>query len=837
MPSKRNSRPWAPPSSGSADPSADAPEPRVYLRPLIPLALAFAAGVAAGDALPGFRPATWSLAVAAAGVLLRQWHRRRHARLSPLLLFLALGHLAIQPWAAPRFPPGHVVHVADGEYHRISGRLLAPPEPRFRGFRFVIAADKVDGRPVTGRVRAGAGEEAPRPAAGDRVVFNGRLKPVRSFRNPGGFDYERFMAFRGLFVTTWARKHSLRIRERAPASNPAQGIDRFRTRISRAIDDAVPGTAAAVLRALVVGDRNGISPDLRDQFARAGAAHLLAISGLHVGMVGGMAYLFLRAILGGIPALLWRGWVDRTAWLLALVPVVAYGLVSGGSPATLRAVGTAVLVLLCLAMRRRPDPANILALIAFLLLALHPPMLFSIGFQLSFAAVAAILLGMALFPPPTPHQRTLWTWLRQKIAAMAKMSAFAVWGTLPLTMRYFNQAVLVGLVSNFLLIPLIGILAVPVGLAGAALFPLSESLGSDLFWFAGFPVFLALKAIPFFAGLPLAAFRTITPTLLEMAAYYGAGVGLFLMIRFRTTPDRRKAAALLLSGGLLVLALDAAWWTHRRFGRETLRVTAVDIGQGTATLLELPGGRTLLVDGGGFYDNRIFDVGERVVAPLLWRKRILTLDAVILSHPDSDHLNGLVFILEQFQVRQFWTPDLAAEGAGMARVREILARRNIPAPAWEDLPRRRSLGETRLEILHPAADTPAERWVSDNNRSLVLRVSLGSVSFLLPGDIEAEAEAALVRRHGDRLESTALLAPHHGSDSSSSPAFVERVAPEWVVASAGYRNRHRFPDPSVVHRYRRRGGAVLRTDLHGAVELVTDGRRLRVRTGRPRDTG
>jgi competence protein ComEC len=824
----------------------------VFLRPLIPLVLAFVAGIVCGDALAGFRAAACGIALSAALWIFVRWRSGRFVRAAPLLLFAALGYLAIQPWAAPRFPDNHIVYAADGEYHRVSGRLAGAPEDRFGGFRFVLKEVQVDGRPVSGRVRIGADEESPRPRAGDSVILAGRLKRIRTFRNPGGFDYERFMAFQGLYASAWARDGTLRIQPNDQAISPANRIDRVRSRISFAIARAVPGEPGAVLRALVVGDKSGITHELRDRFAQAGVAHLLAISGLHIAIVYGLAYAFFRWTLVWIPALVRRGWVSRSALLLALGPVLAYGLLSGGSPSTLRAVGTALLVLIALFVYRPPDPANLLTLIAFLLMALHPPALFSIGFQLSFAAVGSILLGMWAVgrkqpPDRSRRERGLWPWIRRRLIGTAWVSLFAILGTLPLTMRYFNQAVFIGLIANFLFIPLIGVGAVSTGLAGAVLFFVSPAAGEFFFHIAGSLISAGLPIVDFFADLSFGSFRTFTPTLLEIALYYAvlAGALVFWATDPRDRPRLRNVAGRAALAGILLLTADAAGWVHHRFGRSELRVTALDVGQGTATLLEFPGGKTALVDGGGFYDNRIFDLGRYVVAPLLYRKRILTVDLVILSHADTDHLNGLLFVLDRFRVREFWTPDLTAEGWAMNRLRDILERRNIPAPPFSDLSRRREMGNAALEILHPPPDWSADPafasgWgASDNNRSLVLRVSIGEVSFLLPGDIEAEAEETLVAAAGDRLRSTVLLAPHHGSKTSSSPGFVRRAAPEIVVASAGYANRFGCPSPAVWERYRNRQCRLFRTDLNGAVELVAGGKTLRIRVWRPAaaDTG
>jgi competence protein ComEC len=291
----------------------------------------------------------------------------------------------------------------------------------------------------------------------------------------------------------------------------------------------------------------------------------------------------------------------------------------------------------------------------------------------------------------------------------------------------------------------------------------------------------------------------------------------------------RTAAWIALAFGLIGAGVDASYWIYQRFGRQDLRVTVVDVGQGSAVLVEFPGGGTALVDGGGFGDPSGFDVGARVVAPFLWRRKIASLDTLILTHPNSDHVNGLAFIADNFHVRALWTNGESRPLPGYEALMQTAVRRGFAVPCFSQLPRESALNGARVEVLYPPGDfldrREAERWRNnENNNSLVTRVSLGEVSVLIPGDIMRPAEKELVALAGDRLRSTVLIAPHHGSRSSSSEEFLRAVAPEVVLVSCADRAGSGIPHPQILRRYESGNARVYRTDRHGAVHLATDGR-------------
>jgi competence protein ComEC len=259
----------------------------------------------------------------------------------------------------------------------------------------------------------------------------------------------------------------------------------------------------------------------------------------------------------------------------------------------------------------------------------------------------------------------------------------------------------------------------------------------------------------------------------------------------------------------------------------------IDVGQGSAVLLELPGGGTALVDGGGFADSAAFDIGERVVAPFLWRRKIASIDTLVLTHPNSDHVNGLAFIADNFQVGALWTNGESRPISGYAALLQTAARRGIVMPGFAELPRIALLNGVRVEMLYPPADfldrRRTERWrQNENNNSLVMRVSLGEISVLIPGDILRAAEKELVALAGNRLRSTVLIAPHHGSRSSSSDEFIRAVSPKTVLISCADRVASGIPHPQVLQRYQTSSEGVYRTDQHGAVHLTTDGHQVEI---------
>jgi competence protein ComEC len=865
-----------------------------YARPVIAFLIAQITGIYLGSEFPGHLPWAATVAAICAGFIIIAVVRNRTARATPFLFFLTIGYLSLQPWVSPDFPSHHIIHYADSQRWDIVGVVDSRPFVINTRYKFVLRAQRLkygnEILPVTGKLRVTVAGEGPQLHVGDRVLLSSRIRSIRNFNNPGGFDFQRYMAFRGVWGTAYAKGDRVKRLSNRPQQVLWGKIDNVRAHIAKMIENSGKGPQIGVLKALMVGDRSAISQAVREDFNRAGVGHLLAISGLHVGIVATVAFIFFQHVLSNFSVLLWRAWTRKGAAMLALLPICLYGLISGLSPSTQRAVIMISIFLMTFVFEREHDLVNTLALAALVILMIFPPSLFSISFQLSFSAVLSIVFGIKCVQQlrgerePTDNP-PVFVRIRDRLVSFFFVSAFAIGGTLPLVMFYFNQISVVGIFANFFIVPLVGFIVVPLGLIGVFVSPLWLTCAAWCFKACDVVLSLSLLLVEFFADIPFAALKTFTPTVFEIGCYYVLawsllywvaaesaaansqsdqfqpssadyhkgrakkksgrltrllvfikgliGAGMRRLIRQKVSGKPHSIAGTLVFITLLVLAADAGYWYYSRFWNNDLKVTFIDVGQGNATLLELPRGYTMLIDGGGFSDNSIFDMGARVLAPLLWRKKIKSIDALILTHPNSDHLNGLIYIAEHFNVRQIWTNNEDRNTFGYRTLMSVVAQEDITMPKFENLARQQMINGVALNIIYPQADflkkKAADKWRNSNNNSLVVRVSLGSISFLFPGDVTTKAENELVHIAPVNLSSTVLLAPHHGSRSSSTVPFLDSVDPQIVVISAGWKNRFRFPHPDVLKRYSHRGCRIFRIDTHGAVTLITDGQNLAVK--------
>jgi competence protein ComEC len=832
----------------------------VYFRPVVPLLFSMISGMGAGSQFSGYGIYAYLAAFVSLCVLLYCLYKTRSVIFTPFVLFFVLGYLSIQPWISPKFPSHHIIHFEDGHSWKISGVIDTPVATYPHRQKFILRTETFEDNDksfsVTGKIRLTVSGNGPELLMGDRIVFWGRIKSIRNFNNPGGFDYKRYMAFKEVYGTAYVSAKKLTLIKRNSETGIVMMIQDMRRRISDLIDKTGQGAEQGVLKALIVGDRNSIPSDLKQAFNRAGIGHLLAISGLHIGIVATGAFLFFKVLLSYIKFLLRHAWTKKGAVILSVIPVCIYGLLSGMSPSTQRAVIMVTVFLAAFLFEREHDPMNTLAVAALLILIIHPPSLFSISFQLSFTAVLAILYGLSRVQIPwRSDSSTIKEPKRTKV--LIKMfyffmvSLFAILGTLPLTMFYFNQISLVGLFANFIFVPLIGFVVVPLGLLAVFSYPLTVSLALGCLKTGAFVLKYTIGIIHFCADLPFAAVKTVTPSYFEICCFY---ILFWAVLNLKDVSSKtavkkdkvwgeknnlpdpsfiQKPAAITVLLVILALSADTCFWLNKRFWHNDLRVTMIDVGHGNAALMELPEGYNIIIDGGGFSDNSIFDTGARIIAPFLWRKKIKTVDTLILSHPNSDHLNGLIYIAEHFNVKNVWTNNEAASTLGYIKFMETIKKKNIHMPDYKEIVGIHHINGVRITIFYPPKDfiekSKRETWRDLNNNSLVLKASFGTKSFLFPGDIEMRAEYELAAIAGDKIKSTVLLAPHHGSKTSSTQTFIETVNPEVIVISSGWKSRFGFPHPKVLKRYKENRCRILGTARNGAVSMSTDGQTLTIK--------
>ena len=814
-------------------------------------------GIVMGSEADGLRIWTYPILLAATLRIFFTIWNRQNARFSPIILFVAIGFLSIQPWASPRLPANHISRFVDGLQWRIVGVVANRPAVTERYTRIIVDAESLQRhsktRAVVGKIRLTASNPTIALNRGDRIAFTSSIRSIRNFQNPGGFDYQRYMAFKGVWVSAYTKGFRLTCIETEKRGLLSSWVIDVRRAVNRLIEKSTTGDQQAILKALLVGDRSQITPSLRNDFHRTGTGHLLAISGLHVGIVAAAAFYFFVWLLSRFKVVLWTAWSRKGAALLSLFPVAAYATLAGMSPSTQRALIMVSIYLMTFVFEKEHDLYNTLAIAALLILAISPSAIWSISFQLSFMSVLSIIYGVSQIPRADEHPvvgkwfKTVRMW-RRKMVVFAMVSVFATLGTLPIVMAHFNQVSLIGFAANCIFVPIIGFLIVPVGLLCVVLLPFCEPCAMAGIKLCDIVLMHSLGGLQWIAELPFAAVKTITPTAIESVCYYVLLWGLMQSILKKTKkPSLIKGSdsipqafstkrplllrlnhflanqwpIVLAMMAAVVLSADMTYWIYQRYLRTDMEVTILDVANGNAALLELPKGHCMLIDGGGFSDNTAFDMGARVVAPFLWRKKIKTIDTIVLSHPNSDHLNGLLYIAKHFNIKTVWSNNEVRNTAGYQQFRRIIDERKIKLTDYGAMPLKMQINGVHFEILYPPKDFLRKRadqpWRNTNNNSLVVKVTMGIHSILFPGDIMAMAEKELVYLHGEKLNSTVLIVPHHGSNSSSTDGFLEKVNARYAIVSSRFGNRYRFPHTAVLKRLRQHNCKIFRTDETGAL--------------------
>ena len=813
---------------------------RVWERPLLCLAVGLLGGSAA-NAVAHF-PAPLVVGVLAAmGLgLLPRWPciaTRRCCWVAFLGLLLTSLHLG---WQGLPLPPEHVSHELPDRPERwhvegVVGRAVVPRGDRQFVYLRLHRLQR-QGQPweaVSGLIRVNVHAGSLPYLPGDVIrVDRLRLHRPRTAGNPGAFDFRGLMQRRGIHavggVTNPERLHLLR---RADGFGLPRALERWRQKLRAELSSLLPTPYNAVFLAIVLGHKGSLPADVQTDFRTAGVAHLLVVSGLHVGFIAAATLFGWRQLLRTVRSRLPRAWLPGwrptpLAAMLSLPSVLLYCSLVGWRVPTLRAALMVGSYLLALCIERRSDARYALVLAAVLIVLGDPWAFADVGFRLSFAAVAAILLATAavLQPHPTPPSRG--QRLRRYLLTYVTASVAAYLGTLPILMQAFHTVPTFGILANLLLLPLAGLL-VPAGMLALGLLVLWPDAAPVVFSALAYPISWLVGLTDMVAGLPNAQFHLASPSALMIAAYYGALASLVIAGRW----PKRLAYA----GACVLMVFLGVGWQVLETRSDRLRVTFLDVGTGDAILVQAPGNHNLLIDGGGTYDGR-FDVGARVIAPVLWDRHVRRFDLVALTHPHPNHARGLVSVL-----RLFPAEHLLTNGTPMRYdyLRDLLAAgerwntRHHTAPSgrrewrWDDL---------RLTVLSPpsAAEQARMPWnpKSENDRSLVMLLQYGEVRILLTGDIQHAAEHWLVA-HRDDLRADVMQVPHHGSKTSTLPDFVRHVRPRDGIISLGAGNPYGHPHPRVLSTLIEQQVRVWRIDVHGAVTVSTDGSTYEILTHYP----
>jgi competence protein ComEC len=396
----------------------------------------------------------------------------------------------------------------------------------------------------------------------------------------------------------------------------------------------------------------------------------------------------------------------------------------------------------------------------------------------------------------------------------------------PIIAFYFHHVSLISVPANLSVVPLMGFWVIPTGLLSVLFLPVSHLLADAFLHLSQWGLYVMTELIRYWSSFSFSSVWVVKPSLLEIGIFYGLILSIFFCGRYRWA----KAGLICLA---IALGADISYWVHSVRFNDDLRVTYLDVGQANAALVEYPRGKRMLIDGGGFARDH-FDIGKMVIAPFLWGKKIATIDYLVLTHPQADHMNGLRFIARAFHPSEFWYNGAEVQQSSFQELMAIVESNGVTKVRPTDLSGVRMINGVRVEALHPRGDKQpedhAENSAELNNRSLVLKLSYRGRSFLFPGDIEQQGEAELLSEAGDRIQSDVLLAAHHGSRTSNTEAFLGRVQPEVCIVSAGEGNYFGFPHPQTLERFEEAGCAVIRIDKKGAVECTVGKDGLRIKT-------
>jgi len=731
------------------------------------------------------------------------------------LCFFVAGATAMGPILVPRFSPDSIVRFAGvQEPLVIEGVIDARPEWQETGGRVYLRAVRIfqekSEQLVSGRILLYVGTGHAALSTGDLVRFSSRISRPRNFGIPGEFDYERYLAFRQVYVTAFSRSAAEVVLIRGGVAFPLQNLmDRLATDLGKRIGLLLPCEEGAVLRALLLGESRLVPESTRELYARTGVNHILSISGFHVGVVGTFFFFLVFCTARCSEFLLLHVNLRRTILVLTLPVLLFYLLLTGGAPATVRSV---IMISACIAavlLQRESDPIHSLMLAALLILGWSPPALFDISFQLSFLALWGILALTPLFMQPFQNMKG---GMAHKFLLFLMVSLAATAATLIPVAGYFHTPTLTGLPANIFIIPLMGYGGVVLGVSSLPFLHFLPSVAGFLLMLAGFMVYLSGKILSCLAAIPL------------LPVWGGSRFDLLLLVVFllsMTFLVRRMriiCCCLTIAAFFLIRIAPAESFSGK------LRLDFFSVGQGEASLITFPDGKTMLVDGGGSLREGGLDPGERLLAPAFWLRGIDRLDYMVLSHTHPDHLNGLLFLARNFPVGEFWESGIHDGNREYLALKKILKEKGVPVRRIDGSSQPIVIGGVIIEPLFPRKTLAVAGTASGgtlNDESLVFRLRLGEFSILFTGDIGQETENWLAEKTS-KLRCTVLKASHHGSRTSSSERFLAATSPGCVLISAGYDNRFRLPATETLRRFQRRGLPIYRTDLDGTITVTLE---------------
>jgi len=734
------------------------------------------------------------------------------------------------------------------EKRLISATVHRQPEsgPKRRVLLLKSGTNEDDRRVLPGIGRMSLRDCAVEPGRGDRIVFRARIRRPRNRGNPGGFNWENHCANNGIrWQVSVSGPGAVLLVSRGSPYHPSAVLYRARERIREFLEAHSQGDVRAILKGVVLGDRGELGHSLRQSFINSGLIHMLSASGLHVGFVVLLTLIAVRVFTWFWPEIFLRVPLKKIGGAASAITMIMYCLLVGARVPTIRATMMGLVIVAAVLSDRPWRPLNSLAVAGLLILLVYPLSVFSPGFQLSFAAVAGILVAVpklmerldkkmadrSLYERNGQGRLVSHLLLRLSVkpirffAALFFTSLAAQIAVAPILFKTFHSFPLYSLFANMVASPIF-LLALPTAIVASVIGTAFPAIGGVVLWPAEFLIQWIINVSEFFAGLKYSNMRISHMGALEfiLVAILAA-----MMIFFLGKPSKKKLlalsiAAICLVGFILVPNLIGTDDEH-------LKVVYLNVGSGDAAYVKPRAAKGLLIDAGP--RNYYFDSGQSIVLPFLQYSGVSSLSGIIISHPQMDHMGGVLSVMERIHPGRIWWNPIPTHSRALREILAAAASRRIPNLHADRTVKPMNLGNARLFFLNSRHGTVLKNNSSRdlNNSSVVLRLEFRDVSFLFTGDLEREGEDELLSS-GENLRADVLKVGHHGSNTSTSLRFLKAVQPKIAVISAGWPSRSGCPDFKILERLNAAGVKTFWTGRDGAVTVTTDGASLRVQTGR-----
>lgn len=809
---------------------------------IVPVALSYIAGATvAYNLLPGRALLHWMTGLCALFLfVLLIFHKRRYSLLNTIPLFLLVGMIHTGYALHLPYKANHIYNLINKRSTvTLTGTVTGMPEYDGLATRLIIDADSIlfhapnheskTQVPTTGKIKITVKDVIPANILpGSHLMAIATLQRASNYQTPGVLNYRLYLANQSIYVTGFMYS-TAGIMPYTDLEKPAwqkylSYPEQVRFKVGRFLDATLDEKIAGMYKALLIGSKSGISEDILEDFKAIGCMHLLAISGIHMGLLGLITAFILQWIMKRSTFLLNNIHIPTAATLTTLPILLFYAFIAGMNTPVLRALVMSGFFLVGIILRRQRSIIHIIAAAALFILLLRPLAIFTASFQLSFSAVIAIaIIYPRLLIQLEKRDLSTKSKIFNYIGAAIFVSIAATLGSLPFMLYHFNRFSLIGPLTNLQVEPFLCLWALPIGLIALPFTYLSPEIAAFLIKTGSLGIIASLKITHFFSQLPLTSFWSITPAPVEIFFYYT----ILLLWFYGTHSAIKKRTAFVLSALFILYFTKGLWLT---LPSKVSTVSFLDIGQGNSTFISMPHGRKILIDGGN-KSSPAFDPGERVIAPFLWKKQIWRIDDIIVSHPHSDHYDGLNFILQRFHPKRLWINGKEMDKWPYKELLTEAEQNGVEIITPE---------KTSLQFTDPKAQLQSvydfklknplnKETLSINDESLVLRLQHKEHVILFPGDISVKMENILIKNRV-KIQANILLAPHHGSNGSGSQAFISTVDPEVIIVSAGKNSEGKYPSPTHLKNWKNDNRTIMETSKYGTITMIIDGKNLSVTT-------